>query len=263
MKGKWHRDIKVTDWGMLVTTIVLTYGTLNLYHEAVNQSGISSKSVDAAIAADSLTQIALKRDSIRSLKADSTDSVRFQKQYKLASNSLQAQVDAFQKENRPYILVKELITSTLDRMHMQQVTIRFQNFGKVPAYVFSEISQGKVSNTVDVLTDFNYSPRLLIEVNRILTPGETMDIPLGVPHSQEEVQPVYNGTKSTYIYGELYFRDIVKNKIEASSFCYRILASGYYVPNRVHNDIIDLSDSAVKALLKERPLAQRPIIPTP
>jgi hypothetical protein len=179
--------------------------------------------------------------------------------YQLAKEALTAQIDEFQTENRPYVLVKELITSKIDKMFIQQITIRFQNYGKVPAYIYSEICDGKVKNTVGVFTDFIYSPRILIEVNKVLTPGETTDIEIAVPHTQEEIQPIYNGTKAVYIYGELYFRDIVKHTIEKSIFCYRILPSGYYIPNRIHNDIVDLSDSAANVFLKEHPVAERPI----
>lgn len=56
--GKWYKEIKITDWGMLLTTIVLTFGTLKLYYEAVNQSSISKQAADAATLAANLAKSA-------------------------------------------------------------------------------------------------------------------------------------------------------------------------------------------------------------
>jgi hypothetical protein len=58
--GDWWKDAKITDWGMLLATIALTFGTFMLYQEATNQSGQAMRAVREATRANDLTEQNIK-----------------------------------------------------------------------------------------------------------------------------------------------------------------------------------------------------------
>ena len=116
---------------MFWTTIVLTVGTLLLFWDATHQTDESKKSANAAIRADSLTEISFERDSIRynkSLERDSiknarsvyADSIKFQKQFALATKSLMDQAasiketqEEFEKTHESYLIIPHI--------HMEEI----------------------------------------------------------------------------------------------------------------------------------------------
>lgn len=107
-------DIKWTDIGMFWTTIALTIGTLLLFWDATHQTEASKTAAEAATRAETLTERAFERDSIKNIQTSYTDSVKFQKQFDLAAKSSQEQITAitetqkqFELENKPYIQIME------------------------------------------------------------------------------------------------------------------------------------------------------------
>ena len=124
---------------------ILSYGTLVTYTvekwylmlwnihfwDATHQTDESKKSANAAIRADSLTEISFERDSIRynkSLERDSiknarsvyADSIKFQKQFALATKSLMDQAasiketqEEFEKTHESYLIIPHI--------HMEEI----------------------------------------------------------------------------------------------------------------------------------------------
>jgi hypothetical protein len=216
-KKKWWSDIKVTDWGMLLTTIILTWGTLKLYKEAVNASGIAEKAVSAAVAADSLTR------------------------------------EQFEVENRAYILPYDLKADTLRPNGKQYIWFTFKNYGKLPSFILNQRARIIVDTTSENYTDIRYGQNESRRETHYFAPDAVWHINFENIPKPEEYNPIFKGTKSVYILGELLFVDLVNHKNEVSSFCFRVTPNGAFIANASHNDIYELSDSAFKVYFTLHP----------
>lgn len=217
---------------LVIVTVILAIATFALYWEATRQSGISNKAAQAAITADSLTQIAITRDSSRYIQSSLTDSARFERQYGLSYKSLRTQIGTitttqkdFEIENEPYLQVMQPSIETFIVGQPITLTYFFVNLGKYPAKILTLDVGGKANTyppNVEDSNTFKFDKPFPDFINTFIIKESplSLDHPAvdEIPLTQSKYQGVISHTYNYYLYGRIQYQNLANHKNKIYSF---------------------------------------------
>jgi len=232
IKGESYKGIKITEWLMLATTIILTWGTLKLYFEAVNQSDISKRAVTVAENAlrdsrnkDSLTEIS---DSVQLRKQDSFYRQNGQAThlvYQLDSAGMSQQLRNLNKswkeyeiENKVYFVILGFRDTTTPAGRYNTM-VEILNAGRTPALLLSMKRKNEIDSTYP-LKKFMYDPIDTNSMGDILPPtGTKILTSSSIPLPPDIYKKLSDHKLFLYIHGEILYKDLISQKTKVFKYC--------------------------------------------